>query len=97
RSRLHAVAPDAAAAVARGVALERPDRGARDRHALGVRRPLPEHLRRLTYDGPPVHGYGTTQRGAPTDGFGRLIYLDTYNSVYGEGWRRENSFVAHNP
>jgi hypothetical protein len=52
---------------------------------------------RLTYDGQPVHGYGTTQRGAPTDGFGRLIYLDTYNSVYGEGWRRENSFVAHNP
>jgi hypothetical protein len=52
---------------------------------------------RLTYNGQPVHGFGTTQRGAPTDGFGRLIYLDTFNSVYGEGWRRENSFVAHNP
>ena len=52
---------------------------------------------RLTYDGSPVYGFGTTHRGAPTDGFGRLVYLDTYDSVYGAGWRRENSFVAHNP
>jgi hypothetical protein len=52
---------------------------------------------RYTYDGQPVYGFGTTQRGAPTDGFGRLIYLDTFNSMYGEGWRRENSFVSHNP
>ena len=27
----------------------------------------------------------------------RLIYLDTFNSVYGQGWRRDNSFVSHNP
>jgi len=52
---------------------------------------------RLTYDGKPVYGFGTTRTGAPTDGYGRLIYLDTYNSRYGKGWRRENSFVAHNP
>ena len=52
---------------------------------------------RYTYNGQPVYGFGTTRVGAPTDGFGRLIYLDTYNSVYGAGWRRENSFVAHNP
>ncbi|HMC69382.1 MAG TPA: hypothetical protein VKJ07_09530, partial [Mycobacteriales bacterium] len=52
---------------------------------------------RYTYNGQPVYGFGTTRVGAPTDGFGRLIYLDTYNSVYGVGWRRENSFVAHNP
>jgi hypothetical protein len=45
----------------------------------------------------PVYGFGTTRYGAPTDGFGSLIYLDTYNSVYGQGWRRENSFVSHNP
>jgi hypothetical protein len=44
-----------------------------------------------------VYGFGTTRYGAPTDGFGRLIYLDTFNSVYGPGWRRENSFVPHNP
>jgi len=52
---------------------------------------------RYTYQGDPVHGYGTTPHGVPTDGFGRLIYLDTYDSVYGPGWRRENSFVSHNP
>jgi hypothetical protein len=52
---------------------------------------------RLTYNGSPVYGFGTTRYGAPTDGFGRLIYLDTYNSVYGPGWHRENSFVPHNP
>jgi hypothetical protein len=52
---------------------------------------------RLTYGGSPVYGFGTTRFGAPTDGFGVLIYLDTFNSVYGSGWRRENSFVPHNP
>jgi hypothetical protein len=52
---------------------------------------------RYTYKGVPVYGFGTTRYGAPTDGFGSLIYLDTYNSVYGQGWRRENSFVSHNP
>jgi hypothetical protein len=52
---------------------------------------------RLTYQGQPVYGFGTTNFGAPTDGYGRLIYLDTYNSMYGPGWKRENSFVPHNP
>jgi hypothetical protein len=51
----------------------------------------------LTYAGRPVYGFGTTNVGAPTDSYGRLIYLDTLNSMYGSGWRRENSFVAHNP
>jgi hypothetical protein len=50
-----------------------------------------------TYAGKPVHGFGTTRVGVPTDGYGRLIFLDTYNSPYGSGWRRENSFVSHNP
>jgi hypothetical protein len=52
---------------------------------------------RLSYGGQPVYGYGTTSVGAPTDRYGRLLYLDTFNSAYGSGWRRENSFVAHNP
>lgn len=50
-----------------------------------------------TYDGTPVYGFGTTRVGVPTDGFGRLVYLDTYGSAYGGGWARENSFVSHNP
>jgi hypothetical protein len=52
---------------------------------------------RLTYAGQPVYGFATTQMGAPTDSYGRLIYLDTLNSRYGKGWKRENSFVAHKP
>jgi hypothetical protein len=52
----------------------------------------------FTYRGTPVYGFGTTRFGAPTDGFGRLIYLDTLDApAYGSGWRRENSFVPHNP
>ena len=51
-----------------------------------------------TYDGRPIYGFGTTSGGAPTDRFGRLIYLDTLDAPnYGSGWQRENSFVPHNP
>lgn len=51
---------------------------------------------RLTSQGRPVYGYRTTRLGAPTDRFGRLLYLDTLNAhAYGRGWRRENSFVTH--
>jgi len=52
---------------------------------------------RYTYMGQPIHGFGSTRYGAPTDGFGRLIYLDTHNSAYGPGWKRENSFLPHKP
>ena len=52
---------------------------------------------RLTYLGQPVYGFGTTRMGAPTDSYGRLVYLDTFNSRYGPGWKRENSFVTHTP
>ena len=51
----------------------------------------------FTYLGQPVYGFHTTRYGAPTDDYGRLIYLDTYDSAYSAGWRRENSFVTHNP
>ncbi len=61
-------------------------------------RPLPGSASGVyTYAGKPVHGFGTTRYGVPTDGYGRLIFLDTFDSAYGSGWRRENSFVAHNP
>ena len=52
---------------------------------------------RLTYRGQPVHGFKTTSYGSPLDGYGRNLYLDTFDSAYGSGWRRENSFVAKNP
>jgi hypothetical protein len=50
-----------------------------------------------TYNGRGVRGFGTTHFGAPTDGFGRLVYLDTHNSIYGPDWARENSFVSSGP
>ncbi len=52
---------------------------------------------KLSYLGKPVHGFKTTSSGAPLDDYGRNLYLDTYNSAYGAGWRRENSFVARKP
>jgi hypothetical protein len=32
---------------------------------------------------------------APLAVAGRVAYVDTFNSAYGPGWRRENSFVTH--
>ena len=49
----------------------------------------------LTYMGRPMYGFGTTRPGNPTDRFGVLLYLDTFDPAYGPGWRRENSFVTH--
>ena len=50
---------------------------------------------RLTYLGQPVYGWRSTAKGAPLDSYGRNVYLDTFNSAYGLGWRRENSFLSH--
>ncbi len=49
----------------------------------------------FTYLGKPVHGFKSTPSGVPLDTFGRNLYLDTFNSAYGKGWRRENSFLMH--
>jgi hypothetical protein len=52
---------------------------------------------RLTYQGIPVHGFSATSTGVPLDSYGRLIYLDSFNSALGAGWKRENSFLARQP
>ena len=52
---------------------------------------------RYTYRGVPVHGFRATRTGVPLDTFGRNIYLDTFGSAYGSGWRRENGFLARTP
>ena len=49
----------------------------------------------FTYLGKPVHGFKSTPGGIPLDTFGRNLYLDTFNSAYGQGWKRENSFLMH--
>jgi hypothetical protein len=52
---------------------------------------------RLTYDGQPVYGFSASRVGSPRDGYGRNVYVDTFDSRYGKGWRRENAFLAHRP
>ena len=49
----------------------------------------------FTYLGRPVHGFKSTPAGVPLDTFGRNLYLDTFDSAYGNGWLRENSFLMH--
>jgi len=49
----------------------------------------------FTYAGSPVFGYKATPGGNPLDTFGRNVYVDTYDSAYGSGWKRENSFLTH--
>ncbi|MGN6378390.1 MAG: hypothetical protein ACTHNU_05520 [Gaiellales bacterium] len=57
----------------------------------------------FTYLGQPVYGYSSTRRGAPTDGYGRLVALDTYRPPWSGGyrqpdtWWRQNSFLTHRP
>jgi hypothetical protein len=52
---------------------------------------------RLTYRGLPVYGFRSTRGGQPLDDYGRNIYVDTLDSAYGGGWRRENAFLTHRP
>jgi hypothetical protein len=52
---------------------------------------------RFTYRGIPVYGFKSDRYGAPLDSFGRLLFLDTFNSEYGSGWQRDNSFLTHRP
>ena len=49
------------------------------------------------YLGHPIFGFRVTRTGVPLDTHGRNLYLDTYNSAYGRGWKRENSFLTQNP
>jgi hypothetical protein len=49
----------------------------------------------FTYGGTGVFGFRATAAGVPLDTFGRNVYVDTYDSAYGTGWKRENSFLTH--
>lgn len=50
---------------------------------------------RYTYKGKGLYGFSSTPSGAPTDSFGILIWVDTFDSRWGNGWRRVNSFLTH--
>lgn len=49
----------------------------------------------FTYGGIGVYGFKSTSAGEPLDSYGRNVYVDTLDSAYGAGWRRENSFLTH--
>ena len=50
-----------------------------------------------TYDGSGVFGYRVLPTGQPLDTYGRNIYVDALDSDIGKGWKRVNSFLAHQP
>jgi hypothetical protein len=49
----------------------------------------------LRYKGKGVYGFRASKYGSPLDRWGRNVFVDTYNSRYGRGWKRENAFLTH--
>ncbi len=52
---------------------------------------------RLTYGGTPVYGFVVKPGGVPGDGYGRVVYVETYDSAFGAGWWRETGILTRNP
>jgi hypothetical protein len=52
---------------------------------------------RLTYHGVPVHGFASSPTGNPKDRYSRNVYIDTFDSVYGPGWKRQAGILTHRP
>jgi hypothetical protein len=50
---------------------------------------------RYTYRGVPVFGFSATPKGVPQDKYGRNLFIDTFNSAYGKGWKRESGILTH--
>ena len=97
--RLSAVQGGADRLGARRLALDGPDRRARASTPTGR-----STAKRTTcsggsrYGGVPVYGFHTVKgTGAPQDRYGRSLYIDTLDSAYGRGWKRETSIVFRNP
>ena len=49
---------------------------------------------RLTYRGEAVYGFRTPSA-TRRDPYARFVYIDTFNSVYGPGWKRDTGIVTH--
>ena len=96
-SRLRPRRPTGARRRARGppLALDGRAAGADGEHRLVVAPVEPPlrhvHLRRRRRSS----GSRRPSSGQPLDSFGRNLYLDTFDSAYGTGWKRENSFLTH--
>lgn len=93
----------------RGVAPFRPGQAAPELHLSHWTGPLPVLevspnwtyggtfqglFGRLTYQGVPVFGFRTPSS-RKTDPYARFVYVDTYNSVYGPGWKHDAGKVLH--
>ena len=50
---------------------------------------------RLSYLGQPAYGFSSSSEGNPRDKYSRNIYIDTLNSAYGPGWKRESGILTH--
>jgi hypothetical protein len=50
---------------------------------------------RFSYLGQPIFGFGSNTKGVPKDKYGRNLYIDTLNSAYGPGWKRESGILTH--
>jgi hypothetical protein len=50
---------------------------------------------RLTYNGLPVYGLRTASSTKQGDGYGRSVYIDTFDSVYGPGWAHDTAIALH--
>ena len=50
---------------------------------------------RLTYQGHPVYGFASSSEGNPRDRYSRNVYIDTFNSAYGPGWKRQSGILTH--
>lgn len=50
---------------------------------------------RYSYLGRPIFGFGANAKGVPRDRYGRNLYIDTLNSAYGPGWKRESGILTH--
>jgi hypothetical protein len=51
----------------------------------------------LKYKDKGVFGFRASTYGSPLDKWGRNVFVDTYDSRYGRGWKRENGFLTHRP
>jgi hypothetical protein len=54
-------------------------------------------IARLTYGGSPVYGYVINAGGVPGDGYGRVVYIETLDSLLGAGWWRLTGILTRNP
>ena len=50
---------------------------------------------RLSYLGHPYYGFASSSEGNPRDRYARNVYIDTLNSAYGLGWKRESGILTH--